>query len=1146
MFGESQQFSISLHRHRFFLSEAISLAPFGNQIMTETHTVDPTTLDIVVQSLTLPERLSILRRRPESFTEDRTRAAALKDSWRDKLGLDDIGLLADRFADLGMTEEDLDRLAGTLDVDAIDLADHTPWVDLLDTTLARAVDADSTYLPDRAYFSRRDENPLPFEHAFAAWIDEATDRLARRLESRSASIDPDILRTEQRSLIENLSQLGRDAMSHELRITKLSTYSGNDLALGFLTTTPPTTAYTIAIDHIAGDERRAWWSRHAALARLFAVRCIAWVRSLAEIMEHLGTDRDEIVERFFDGREPGSLVEISRGIADSHNGGRSVAILKFESGARIVYKPRNMSIDEQFVRIVDSVNELIEEDLRLVVPRSWNRDRYGWMEFAEGQPCDDDTMVRRYHRRMGVLLAVVHALQGNDFHLENVMASGANPMPIDLETVSVPEPITANTAVGLVDPAAELVQRSVLRTLLLPSIITRPGIDPQNLGALEVEEQNADGTRSHLRLQGANTDFQRWVKVDGVDPETNAGRIARVERRDGVAVDTMAMMPEISKGYRIAYQSILENRDRLLDPEGPIHGLDSSLVRVLNRSTQIYYRLLLESCQREHLATGVDRWIHLERLSMPLANDPETTKDLPHVESIRAMTHAIIEAEQASLVDGDIAYFVAKGGGTEYMTIDPATAAPRKVVNATLKNSAIESAESQLQRMGASDLELQDRLMNSSYLTAYQTLNEMLHGGTPRDTSISIKDVAGPETSVDELRSQIVSTLEWIESERIPSDVSVNWIESVVNPELDTIQPGPLDMSSYSGRGGIVMLLELAYRALGERHWIELATRAIDIDYRAIGMGLDATSGLNLPPSGLTYRGGLTSSLWMLGRHEGYGEYRDAARRITTEITERSIKNDQAYDALGGCAGQILLLIGMLEEDTIPNVHGVIERMADHLIRSRVDIDGPGWRIAPNQIPVCGFAHGRAGIALALLQAGRLLDRRDLRDAAIAVFEAEHRLRGDQPSEGWPDYRGVGDSDPRPSPGGSPYWCSGLEGIALSRAAALQIEDHPVLRDDLEFCLAGLREAPLSQRHHLCCGIAGRIETDVTLQRLCNTPALIDEASRRRILAQSLDPTALKEHGLNGMALFQGMSGPVWSALGQISGLQSDILLLRI
>ena len=66
------------------------------------------------------------------------------------------------------------------------------------------------------------------------------------------------------------------------------------------------------------------------------------------------------------------------------------------------------------------------------------------------------------------------------------------------------------------------------------------------------------------------------------------------------------------------------------------------------------------------------------------------------------------------------------------------------------------------------------------------------------------------------------------------------------------------------------------------------------------------------------------------------------------------------------------------------------------------------------------------------------------------------------------------------------------------------------------------------------------------MRRLCDTPALLDDASRRRILAQSLDPTAVKEHGLTGMALFQGMSGPVWSALGQISGLQSDILLLRI
>lgn len=1101
---------------------------------------------IAVRSLSLPERLLIMKDKPEAFTPDPERAHRLRAAWRDKLGLTTDATLDRQLASLDMTDAEFDRVVGDLDPDGIDLSDHADWLEVLNDVLALPIDDEPGHLPERSYLSREDETPKPFEHAFVTWVDVATERLGRRLGDAFAALPTQVVRREQRTLIENLAQLSRDALIHELRLRKMEIYSGNDLALGFLTATPPNTAYAATIHAISGPGSDDWWTRYAALARLLAVRCNAWVRSLAEIVEHLERDFDSIVSGFFDGLDPGPVEKISREVADSHNGGRSVAIVTFRSGAKIVYKPRNMDIDERFVDIVDAVNESLDVDLRIRVPKSWSRGRYGWMEFAKGEPCEDDGMVRRYHRRMGSLLAIVHALQGNDFHLENVMASGEFPVPIDLETVSVPEPKNAHRALGLVDPAGEAAEHSVLRTLLLPSVIVNPGITPMNLGAMEVEEKQLDGSRVFYRLANPNTDFQRWTRVEGTDPEIAEGRIAHVERRDGTPIDTNAMIPEIVEGYRLAYRSILSRREDLMDPEGPINAIGSSLVRVLNRATSVYYRLLQESCRREHLASGVDRWVHLERLSIVTAQEPTADEGRAVIDSMNDLGRAVITAEQASLMDGDIAYLVARGDSTDYLSIDPESCEPRIIPGAELRKSAVDAARSQMERMDHADLEFQERLMDSSYMAAYQTLNDMLHGSHERDVSPEEDAAEGPDISDDQLRDRVLQSLEWLHQERIPSGRFINWIEAVLNPETETMNPGALDLGTYSGRGGIVQMLELAYRALGDRRWLEMGATATELEIRSLEMGLDDAIGLGMPPSGFSYRGGAMTSLWVLGRHEGYGRHRDAARRVMLEVSERAIENDRSYDVISGSAGHILLTISMMKEDPIPGAIDVVGRLADHLMRSRVDIDGPGWRLNPNNIPVCGFGHGRSGTALALLEAGRILDRKDLRIAAIEVFEAEHRLRGQLPSEGWPDLRNLRDSDPRPSPTGGPFWCSGLEGIALSRAAALQIEDHPVLRDDLEFCLAGLRESNLSRRHHLCCGVAGRLEVDVALQEMCDTSPFLDEAAHRRILHRSLDPTKLRSHGLTGVSLFQGIGGPIWRALGQISGERSGILLARV
>ena len=55
--------------------------------------------------------------------------------------------------------------------------------------------------------------------------------------------------------------------------------------------------------------------------------------------------------------DPGPLVEVQGGAGDTHRNGRSVMILTFSNGARIVYKPRSLAVEAHFQQLLGWLNE---------------------------------------------------------------------------------------------------------------------------------------------------------------------------------------------------------------------------------------------------------------------------------------------------------------------------------------------------------------------------------------------------------------------------------------------------------------------------------------------------------------------------------------------------------------------------------------------------------------------------------------------------------------------------------------------------------------------------------------------------------------------------------------------------------------------
>ena len=379
---------------------------------------------VIPAAMDLPDRITLFRSRPDLFSENPSAATRRTAQWIQTLATDTTGLET-RLQELGITPSELPLILG--DVRADDL-ESPSWWSVCEEVLSQPLQEEDGPLPTRTYLTpmgieSEDTLPIPFEHVFCAWIDVATQRLRAQVPTLDTIIGAAVLQKEQRGLLENLSLIARHIFLERFALAKASGYDSNDILAGLLSSTPPRDLYCKIVQDSIADGTAALMEDFPAFARLIATRVECWVRTLAEFAERLDADRAELEQTFSPDSKLGALVGGGRGISDSHNGGRAVVVCKFENGIKIVYKPRSMSIDVAWTSLVAFFNSKIDADAHLVPLQVIDHGLYGWMEFADRKACRDTTELQIFYRRMGSLLGLVHMLQGNDFHLENVVAA---------------------------------------------------------------------------------------------------------------------------------------------------------------------------------------------------------------------------------------------------------------------------------------------------------------------------------------------------------------------------------------------------------------------------------------------------------------------------------------------------------------------------------------------------------------------------------------------------------------------------------------------------------------------------------------------------------------------------------------------------
>lgn len=827
--------------------------------------------------------------------------------------------------------------------------------------------------------------------------------------------------------------------------------------------------------------RRRLLTRYPVLARQLAVTGRLWTRQALEFLTRLDDDLPELVRTFSPDRDPGTVVEIVTGLGDPHRGARSVAMLRFASGLRVMYKPRPAALDTHFQSLLSWLNARTPGP-RFRVLRCLDRGRYGWMEYVQPAPPADAAALRRYHRRQGGLLALLYLLHAGDVHAENLIPAGDQPVLVDLETLFQPalpalRPTGESAAERL---AADLASGSVLHTGLLPG---RPS--PWGAGRAGMAAGGSAPHRAAVRLPtiaDAGTERMRVELTQPDEPAGPAGSGDPVGRgADGLRVSEH--VPDVVTGFTEVYRVLLAHREDLAAPHGPLAAFATDEVRVLVRDTMTYAMLLGAAFHPGLLVDGLDRERHFDRLWSEVTRRPGLA--------------AFTEAERRDLWQGDIPVFTTGVAGGPVRDSRGAPVPDVPVV------PGLRIVRDILARLGPADLARQLWLIRACVaVNGVRREQRFLFPRYPTEPA----EAPAPDTRLATAAAAIADRLAGL---AVRQGGTAAWIGAQFGVHR-TCAVGVLGPNLPDGLLGIALFLARYADLTGDPAARRLARHTTRTAVAQIRRGL---LGRVLGLAGL---GGAVYGLSHLGVLWADDRLLREADRLIEELAGR-LASDRQFEVMEGAAGALFGLVARYRAGPDGRLRDLLARTADHLVTAQRPY-GSGASWLPAELvdsgladrPLAGFAHGTAGIAAALLAAADILDDGTCRTAAERGFDYEQDLF-DPRKGGWRDLRdhtrtGAIDivfEDGSPDRPDRPVaWCHGAPGVGVARLAALA---HPGLAGgaaartaELTAAVADTLRAGFGNGHSLCHGDLGSLDF---LQLVADRTT--DDALRERVRRQT-------------------------------------------
>ena len=898
------------------------------------------------------------------------------------------------------------------------------------------------------------EYPLPFENFYIPFVLAARKKLNIQLSSNYSSVLRDeAYHSLERNLLQQLVNLGTETLLLEFNKAKEKHSSQQEDESNIL--------YTSFIQNLQKDGGLDFFADYPILARLIATTIDLWVESTAEFIQRLQTDLSTI-EHTFSSKNIGRVEKIDPSLSSPHHGKRIVLALAFSSGVKVVYKPKDLSLDAAFNRLLDWCNQQ-KISLPFKLTKILERRGYGWVEYISQQPCSEQAEVNNFYQRSGMLLSLLYMLGAKNCHAENVIVHGQHLVLIDADILMQP-------SINSDDEPDKWFKDSVVGIGFLPAwegnIYSKSSQDSSVLGNIHPHQIN-----SSREWKFINTDKMHLARKSKVIP---AG--ANIVVLDGKTVAPYDYQEDIVAGFEEIYSLLIENKETLLETETLLSNFKSAKSRFITRPTLSYAIAAKKSISPQYLTNGFDYSLLIDVLNLNYS-----TKN-------KLNNRAILNAEANSLQQQDIPYF-SVACDSNVLEVESNSS-----VGNFFQTSAYQQLTSQLKSLSQEDLALQLKMIRLSLYakTAHRSTKGIV--ANEQDDYTNYEPI-----SSEELVREAIKIGDSLVDNVIRHGDGYNWLSLEYMPTARRYLLQPLDDSLFTGRIGVCLFLAALAKVTGEHKYKNIALAALfPLEY-----SFEKVEAYKKPGLGIIGIGGIIYSLVKISHFIEEPELINNAQDLARSITPEVIATDCKLDIIFGVAGAIPGLLSLYQQTKNKSILDTAIICGNHLLSKQTITYPRAWKTlaeARNK-PMTGFSHGASGIALSLLRLYALTLNTAYLEAAKEGIEYERRVF-DKSLKRWPDFR----LSQQASQLDIVYaWCNGSPGIGLARLGSLPIINTKETYNDIEIALNMTQKYELfngsSGVDHLCCGSLGRTELFVLASQKLDNQDWITLAKQSTALA---------------------------------------------
>ncbi|USB33643.1 type 2 lanthipeptide synthetase LanM [Paenibacillus sp. YPG26] len=703
------------------------------------------------------------------------------------------------------------------------------------------------------------------------------------------------------------------------------------------------------------------------------------------------------------------------GFGDSHNNGKSVVIVETNMG-NLVYKPKTLYIEQHFNELLEWINSKsshLHQQLRY--PKVICRQGYGWQEYMDNEELDGLESAHDFYYRQGMNIALMYILNANDFHYENLIAHGAYPVLVDIETFFsniVPQEEE--------DELSRSYQTSVLSTMMLPMDFGE--ILDFEISGLSGKEGQVSSLYSSLKLVNNKSDEMQFVQQPFiVDGKSN------IPVFEGQRIEAVNYIEEICEGFSYCYNLIRNAKGEFVDA---IHMFKDDTIRVVLRATQTYSEFLSMSRYPKYLVSPDKR-----KELFNLLYEHQTDK----------FRLDIIHEEIRSLVNDDVPYF--------YTSIGSTTIRINEIqIPNYFRISPLDSAKDKIIRLNDDDLKLQIKIIRLSLgFELSKTDADNKYVDTAKLLRISRDDKP-------EIRHQIEYWAEDIlnKSTRLPSG-RIQWFSHVT----DTGQKAKLGYmlyGLYDGITGMTILFGLLsefidsekyepYYSLLLEDIMENEHKVLEHENNVCGFGNTGSIIYTY-----LYLGRLRNDTELISRAAGL------AIQFSAKVVSIIEKQRAEIDFVSGISSLLVILCRVNKESASAELTESIGKITDYIL---LELETH----KANEDYRTGFAHGYSGIVFALNLAASYTAVPDTKLEELILLENN---KYDRVSGKWSDTRkndNIYSED---------YWCQGSPGMYISRMElSRKLPAEMLMLDELrDRSLGSTREFT---NYSLCHGYLGNL-----------------------------------------------------------------------